>query len=148
MRYKPSDCIPLQYPSVPFFIFIVFIELVLIYPGVFLNMVYFSKLAAAFITASVCGAALAHPGEHHDHVAAKREVVMRNHYATQYRRALDNCENTADARALKQRASERRAATASKLRAERGLSKSNFIHDQYFPQRCGLTFCRTNASSP
>lgn len=60
--------------------------------------------------------ATAHPG----HDATDEMVVRRSFLATQ-RSNLDHCKDTLKARGLKDRALQRRMATAEKLREKRGL---------------------------
>lgn len=82
-------------------------------------MVGFFKIAA--FTALVLVCVQAHPGEHHGHARIKREVIERDHLANRYAHTLSRCADSLKARALNERAVARRAATAKRLRLERGL---------------------------
>ncbi|OJD34363.1 aromatic compound dioxygenase [Diplodia corticola] len=81
------------------------------------------RLAAV---AAVAAATLvvAHPGEHHDHAQVKREVFARDVLASKQARSLSKCAGSLKTRALHERAVARRAATAERLRKERGITKA------------------------
>lgn len=84
-------------------------------------MVNFPKLAAVFAVAFVFGSTVAHPGEHHDHEQVKRELHQHGILARSGAQSLSKCAGTVKARALEQGAIARRAATAERLRNERGI---------------------------
>ncbi|KAF4626270.1 hypothetical protein G7Y89_g11891 [Cudoniella acicularis] len=84
-------------------------------------MVYFPKLAVA--TAAVClaSSAIAHPSEHHDHQAIKREIVARNQMASAAKRSIDSCSNSLKHREVNARSVARRAQIARDIRQQRGI---------------------------
>jgi hypothetical protein len=57
-------------------------------------MVHFSKIASTIAAAASITPSLAHPGEHHDHHAVKREIAAREHLANHFRRSVDTCSGT------------------------------------------------------
>jgi hypothetical protein len=84
------------------------------------KMVNFRILSVA----GLCGAALAHPGEHHD--AAKRrrdlhhnELGIRNAEA-----ALAKCKSSVNGQTMARRAALRRAVKAAELREKRDIEHS------------------------
>lgn len=85
-------------------------------------MVNFQTLAA---TLALPLAVIAHPGENKE--AIKREMDLRNTQHAYASRSISECQNTAQALALKQRTAERRAAKAIELREKRGLSHSKYM---------------------
>ncbi|KAK6071016.1 hypothetical protein SCUP234_09926 [Seiridium cupressi] len=87
-------------------------------------MVALSFLAAVLAAPLV----LAHPGETAE--AVKREMGMRNTQHAAASRALSQCQDTAEAVALRRRAAARRAAKADQLRAERGLLSKRMMHQK------------------
>ncbi|KAH8817978.1 Intradiol ring-cleavage dioxygenase [Hyaloscypha sp. PMI_1271] len=84
-------------------------------------MVYFSKLATAVAAACLATTAIAHPGEHHDHAAIKREIVARNQMASAARRSIDSCSSSLKHRELSARSIARRAETLHSIRNARGI---------------------------
>lgn len=86
-------------------------------------MVLFSKLTTAIAVASAIGTVAGHPGEQHSHAQIKREVQLKNDLAGKAARSLSKCADRPEARAVKERAIKRRAATAERLRKERGLAE-------------------------
>ena len=91
-------------------------------------MVQLSVVAASFLATFMLGS-LAHPGEQHSTSQVKREIQVRDHYASISARSLGRCASTIESRALQQRAITRRAAAAKKLRAARGLSSTKeYLH--------------------
>jgi hypothetical protein len=54
-------------------------------------MVRFCKIASTIAAAALITISLAHPGEHHDHHAVKREIAAREHLANHFRRSVDTC---------------------------------------------------------
>ncbi|KAF2453724.1 Intradiol ring-cleavage dioxygenase [Lineolata rhizophorae] len=87
-------------------------------------MVQFIKLntiAAAAATASLCGLAIAHPGEAHDAEKHARELATRNLYATKMSRDLEKCYSHPGYLAAQKRAVERRSAMVERLRQLRGI---------------------------
>ncbi|KAE9375224.1 aromatic compound dioxygenase [Stipitochalara longipes BDJ] len=84
-------------------------------------MVYFSKLATAVVAACLASSAVAHPGEHHDHAAIKREVVARNQMASAAKRSIDSCSNSLKHRELNARSIARREETLHSIRKARGI---------------------------
>ena len=87
----------------------------------FVIMVKIFKVASAIATALVIGTAVAHPGEKLTHAQIKREVQARTALSNKAYRSLSDCANSPNARALQEQAVKRRAATAERLRKERGL---------------------------
>ncbi|KAK7745825.1 hypothetical protein SLS53_002542 [Cytospora paraplurivora] len=85
-------------------------------------MVAFTKMAVAGLTLAI--GALAHPGEHHDHEAIRRDVEARDLNAAIGARALAQCSGGATARRMKQRAVQRRAEKVKALREARGIKAS------------------------
>ncbi|GIZ46974.1 hypothetical protein CKM354_001007600 [Cercospora kikuchii] len=83
-------------------------------------MAPFSKIAA--LAAACVIPAFAHPGEQHDHHKVEREIMAREHWAHQGKRALDSCSNSAEARRFAIRNAERRAKVARDLRQKRGIT--------------------------
>ncbi|GME37095.1 GPI anchored cell wall protein [Neofusicoccum parvum] len=81
-------------------------------------MVRLSAVAAVAAASLV----VAHPGEHHDHNKVKREIVARDALAARSGNSLSKCAGSLKARALHERAVARRAATAERLRKERGIT--------------------------
>ncbi|KAH6683340.1 GPI anchored dioxygenase-like protein [Halenospora varia] len=81
-------------------------------------MVYFSKIAAV---AALAASVVAHPGEHHDHQAIKREIVARNQMASAAKRSIDACSNSLKHREVAARSVARRAQVARDLRAKRNI---------------------------
>ncbi|KAK1986220.1 Intradiol ring-cleavage dioxygenase [Colletotrichum cereale] len=79
-----------------------------------------SLLAAALALSPLLGSVAAHGNHSPDEIAA--ELALRDLVTTHGRRALDACSGSPAALALKQRALERRAATARQLREKRGLA--------------------------
>lgn len=89
-----------------------------------LKMVYFSKLATAVAAVCLASSVLAHPGEHHDHAAVKREVVARNQMASAAKRSIDSCSNSLKHRELNARSIARREETLHSIRKARGIKSS------------------------
>ena len=88
-------------------------------------MVNFSTFTAAVAAASLISSVVAYLGDHHNHAQAKREADIRDNLASKAARSLRKCARTVKARALEQRAIVRRAATAERLRAARGVAATN-----------------------
>jgi hypothetical protein len=84
-------------------------------------MVQFFNFAIAAATTVLVSNVIAHPGEVHVEEHVKREIALRDMIASHSRRSLGNCENSAAAKELKERAIERRAVTAEALRKKRGI---------------------------
>ncbi|TDZ74649.1 hypothetical protein CTRI78_v000631 [Colletotrichum trifolii] len=82
-------------------------------------MAFRSVLTAALAISPLLAPAAAHGNHSPEEIAA--ELALRSHVTVHGKRALDACSNSPAALALKQRALERRAATAQRLRAARGL---------------------------
>ncbi|KAL7627453.1 hypothetical protein AAE478_001646 [Parahypoxylon ruwenzoriense] len=80
-------------------------------------MVVLSKLALA----ALAGYAAAHPGEKHDALKMKRELVARDYAAQVGARSLAACSNSAHAQALKTRSIKRRAEAVKNIRQKRGI---------------------------
>lgn len=76
--------------------------------------------AAAFASLLAASTVAGHPGVGEEHI--KHEMALRNVAHAYGSRALSNCQNSAEARALQQRAAERRANKAIEMREKRGLS--------------------------
>ncbi|RDW82958.1 aromatic compound dioxygenase [Coleophoma crateriformis] len=85
-------------------------------------MVYIAKVAAAVAAVCFAGSAIAHPGEHHDHSAIKREVKARDQFAAAGKRSLNACSNSLKAREFNARSVARRAERARSLRERRGIT--------------------------
>ncbi|TQN71663.1 hypothetical protein CSHISOI_03844 [Colletotrichum shisoi] len=79
-----------------------------------------SALAVAMALSPLMGSVAAHGNHSPEEIVA--ELALRDLVTTHGRRALDACASSPAALALKQRALERRAATAQRLREKRGLS--------------------------
>lgn len=90
-------------------------------------MVYFSTIANAVAVACIASTAVAHPGEHHDHQAIKRQVRERDQFADAAKRSLDTCGDTLAARELNSRSLARRAAALAELRQRRNIKARTFI---------------------
>jgi len=78
-------------------------------------MIYFSKLVSAVAVVCFASTTLAHPGEHHDHLAIKRQVQTRDQMASAAKRSLDSCSNSLKHRELNARSIAKRAETARAL---------------------------------
>ncbi|KAJ8062692.1 hypothetical protein OCU04_009214 [Sclerotinia nivalis] len=83
-------------------------------------MVQISKLAFA-LSAACLAPVIAHPGEHHDHHAIKREIIARDQMASAAKRSLDSCSGSLKHRQLTARSIARRAEAARSLRAKRDI---------------------------
>lgn len=88
-------------------------------------MVYFSKIAAV---AALAASVVAHPGEHHDHQAIKREIVARNQMASAAKRSINACSNSLKHREVAARSVARRAQVARDLRAKRNIQSCLSTH--------------------
>ncbi|PQE27925.1 gpi anchored dioxygenase protein [Rutstroemia sp. NJR-2017a BBW] len=84
-------------------------------------MVHISKVAAAVTAFCLASSSVAHPGEHHDHHAIKREVIARDAMASAAKRSLDSCSGTLKHRQLTARSIARRSEKARQLRAARNI---------------------------
>jgi hypothetical protein len=84
-------------------------------------MVHLSSLLTAVTLAS---SVAAHPGEHHDHAAIKREVVARNQMANAAARSIDSCSGSLKARDVQARSVARRAQVMHDLRQRQNIQKS------------------------
>ncbi|KAI3339932.1 Intradiol ring-cleavage dioxygenase [Ustulina deusta] len=84
-------------------------------------MVAFSTLALASASL-LAGYATAHPGESHDHIKMKRELVARDNGAAVGARSLGSCSNSAASQALKARSIQRRAEKVKNIRQKRGIT--------------------------
>lgn len=84
-------------------------------------MVYFPKLASAVAVACVASTAIAHPGEHHDHQAIKREIKIRDQMASASKRSIDSCSGSLKHREVAARSIARRHQAAKDLRAKRNI---------------------------
>jgi hypothetical protein len=87
-------------------------------------MVYISKIAGAVVAACLAGSAVAHPGEHHDHAAVKRQVKARDQMASAAKRSIDSCSNSLKHREVAARSVARRAEVARELRQRRNIKSS------------------------
>ena len=87
-------------------------------------MVHFSKLATAVAAACLASTTIAHPGEHHDLAAIKREIVARNQMASAAKRSIDSCSSSLKHRELNARSIARRAETLHSIRNARGIKSS------------------------
>jgi hypothetical protein len=84
-------------------------------------MVYISKIVGAVATACLAGTAVAHPGEHHDHQAVKREIRARDQMASAAKRSISSCSSSLKHRQVAARSVARRAAVARELRERRNI---------------------------
>lgn len=87
-------------------------------------MVQFSKLVGTVAAAAFVAPAIAHPGEHHDHHAVKRQVEARNRVAARTKRSIDSCSTSNEARQVAARSAARRSKVVRELREKRGISSS------------------------
>lgn len=87
-------------------------------------MVYFSKIASAVTAACLAASAVAHPGEHHDHMAVKRQVRERDQMASAAKRSIDSCSGSLKHRQVAARSVARRAQVARDLRQQRNIKSS------------------------
>jgi hypothetical protein len=87
-------------------------------------MVYIPKVAGAVAAIWLTGSISAHPGEHHDHQAIKREIRYRDQMASAAKRSIDGCSNSLKARELSARSAARRAEVARDLRQKRNIKSS------------------------
>jgi hypothetical protein len=94
-------------------------------------MVYFSKLATAVAAVCLTSSVFAHPGEHHDHAAIKRQVVARDQMASAAKRSIDSCSSSLKHRELNARSMARRAETLHSLRKARGIASSKPPNPEY-----------------
>ncbi|CZR63100.1 related to GPI anchored dioxygenase [Phialocephala subalpina] len=86
-------------------------------------MVAFNSLVALLATVPLI---LAHPGENVE--AIKAEMVKRNAQHAAATRSLSECQNSAEALALRERSAARRAAKVTELRRKRGLTTEPLSH--------------------
>ncbi len=86
-----------------------------------ITMVYISKLACAVAAACLAGSVVAHPGEHHDPAAIRREVAARNQMAHAAKRSINSCSSSVKAREVAARSVARRAEVARDLRQKRNI---------------------------
>lgn len=92
------------------------------------------KVAAfASLLAVSTSTVAAHPGVGEEHI--KHEMALRNVAHAHASRALSNCQNSAEARALQQRSAVRRANKAVELRQARGLSSKPFASRDLNPNK-------------
>ncbi|TVY86873.1 hypothetical protein LAWI1_G008489 [Lachnellula willkommii] len=82
-------------------------------------MVYLSKIAVA--AACFASSVIAHPGEHHDAHAVKREIAARNQLASAAKRSIDSCSNSLKHREVNARSVARRANIAREIREKRNI---------------------------
>jgi hypothetical protein len=84
-----------------------------------------SKLLAlaVFFFSSILVLTVAHPGETHDRVDILREMRARGKWALHQRDTMSTCQDTEEARESRERAVQRRADTAERLRRERGIEE-------------------------
>jgi aconitase A len=87
-------------------------------------MVYFSKIASAVAAAWFVGCTVAHPGEHHDQTAVKRQITERDQMASAAKRSIDSCSNSLKHRQVAARSVARRAQAARDLRQQRNIKTS------------------------
>ncbi|RAL58768.1 hypothetical protein DID88_009182 [Monilinia fructigena] len=109
-------------------------------------MVQIYKLALALALSAFCVApGIAHPGEHHDHHAIKREVIARDQMASAAKRSLESCSGSLKHRQLNARSVARRAAAARNLRAKRDiktLPRSSVVISQLLKSMKPLTITK------
>ena len=87
-------------------------------------MVHFSKVASTVAAAALIAPSFAHPGEHHDHHAVKREIAAREHLANHFKRSVDTCSGSAKSASIAARSAARRSKIANELRLKRGIASS------------------------
>ena len=85
-------------------------------------MVKVSKIVGAIATICLCSSVVAHPGEHHDIAAVKREIVTRDHMARAAKRSLNTCSNSLKHRAVAAHSHQRRVNAARERRQRRGIT--------------------------
>ncbi|KAK5131034.1 hypothetical protein LTR08_001384 [Meristemomyces frigidus] len=86
-------------------------------------MVVFSKFTSSLVAAAAFIApAFAHPGEHHDHIAIKRQVENAHAFAYNGKRSLDACAGSAEHQAFTARNLARRAQKVDELRQKRDIT--------------------------
>ena len=88
-------------------------------------MVVLSGLASALVAATHFSSTLAHP-DHADPVLLRRALGEQALHTKNGARSLQACSGSAAAVELQKQAAMRRAATAQRLREERGLTGSMF----------------------
>lgn len=93
-------------------------------------MVQFTKVAGSLAIAAcyLADSTFAHPSEHHDHQAIKRQVKVRDQMASAAKRSIDSCSNSLKHREVAARSVARRAATAQELRQRRNIQGRKFIY--------------------
>jgi hypothetical protein len=87
-------------------------------------MVHFSSLLTAVTLTSTI---LAHPGEHHDHAAIKREIVARNQMANAAARSIGSCSGSLKARDVQARSIARRTQVMHDLRKRQNIKTSKLL---------------------
>lgn len=87
-------------------------------------MVVLTGLASALVAATYFSGALAHP-DHADPVLLRRALNEQAFHTKNGARSLQACSGSASSVELQKQAAERRAATAQRLREERGLTEGN-----------------------
>lgn len=96
-------------------------------------MVVLSGLASALVAATFFSSALAHP-DHKDPVLQRRALYEQAFHTKNGARSIQACSGTAASVELQKQAAVRRAATAQRLREERGLTGSkSALHHSSLP---------------
>lgn len=91
-------------------------------------MVFIPNFVTALAVLSVVGSTVAHPGEDHHAAKIKRDLKKLDVLAGHAKRSLGKCSDTLKARALNERALNRRAAIAQDLREKRGITHSELAY--------------------
>lgn len=91
-------------------------------------MVHISAAVGVFAAACYLAVPIAaHPGEHHDHHAIKRQVQVRDRMASIAKRSIDSCSNSLKHRELTARSVARRSETARDLRQKRNIQGRKYF---------------------
>lgn len=93
-------------------------------------MVVLSRLASVLVAATYFSGALAHP-DHKDPVLQRRALYEQAFHTKNGARSVQACSGTAASVELQKQAAVRRAATAQRLREERGLTGSMSALDHF-----------------
>ncbi|THW40413.1 aromatic compound dioxygenase [Aureobasidium pullulans] len=87
-------------------------------------MVHFSKLVSTVAAAAFVAPSLAHPGEHHDHHAVKRQIDAREGLANRVRRSVDACSESDEHAQVSARSAARRSKVVRELREKRRVTSA------------------------
>ena len=112
-------------------------------------MVNFASTVSSALTAILLlSAAVAHPGEKHDHAHVKRQIDARTLRTAAAKRSLSACENSLKHRDLMARSIQRRANALQSLREKRGISVSMCNLYLYFHFDASSDSYRLQEASP